>query len=82
VGGVDGAALGAVHGGGVQQLDVLPDILGRESDAAVVSRAADGEGTVGVMALDVPGVAVLNPVSSVVREPCGRGEAVDLPAAA
>jgi len=43
VGGVDGGAFGAVGGGGVQQLDVSPDVVCGEPDAAAVLEMLAGE---------------------------------------
>ena len=39
MGGVDGAALGAVGGGGVAELDVVVDVVGGQDERADVSSA-------------------------------------------
>jgi hypothetical protein len=43
MGGVDGAALGAVDGGGVEQLHPIGDVLGRQPHPAPVGLVLDGQ---------------------------------------
>ena len=40
VGGVDGAALGAVGGGGIAEVDMVTDVVGREGDLPVFDPCA------------------------------------------
>src|SRR4051794_3960382 len=60
VGGVDGGALGAVHGGGVAELDMLGDVLGRQLHDCVclLAARANVDVAVGVDRGDLPAGSV------------------------
>ena len=62
---VDGAALGAVDGGGVAELDLGGDVVGGQVDRlrGRVCRGGDEHGPVSTDGLDVPGGAVVGPVT-------------------
>ena len=83
VGGVGGAALGAVRGGGVEQLDLSLHVVGRQPDPPAVPGVPDRQRSVGVPPFDVPGVAVLDPVPGAREVPVPQPQPVrlDLPAA-
>ena len=61
VGGVDGAALRAVGGGGVAQFDMLGHVAGWQDGDRGTRASPDGEGPVFADGLDGPFVAVLDP---------------------
>ena len=62
VGGVDGGALRAVGGRGVQQLDVFGHVRGGQQDGSAVLQVSYGQRSVVVAGEDAPAVAVLHPV--------------------
>ena len=62
VGGVDGGALGAVRGGRVQQLDLVVDVGGGQGEQPAVAEVPDPQRPVLEPPVDLPGVAVLDPV--------------------
>ena len=64
VAGAGGDALGAVDGGGVPELDGLGDVVGGQGDGLAELVVDHAQGAVGVDLLDVPAVAVLDPVGA------------------
>ena len=62
---VDGAALGAMDGGGVAEFDLGGDVVGGQVDRLRngVGGRGDKHGTVSGHGLDVPGGAVVGPVT-------------------
>ena len=62
--GAGGDALRAVDSGGVAELDRLGDVVGGQSDGLAELVVDHAQGAVGVDLLDVPAVAVLDPVGA------------------
>lgn len=62
VGGVDRDALGGVDGGGVAELDVLGDVVGRQGNPASGTGVGDVQAAVGARVDHLPAVTVLHEI--------------------